>query len=81
MRPTQPRSTPSPTSATSPVTPCPGTYGRTTLKYSPMAPDRICVSTNPTSAAATRTTACPGPATGSGASAGTSTSGPPKRST
>src|SRR5918999_2520120 len=45
------------------------------------SPRRITVSTHRTSAARTATTTSPGPATGSGASRGIRTSGPPNRST
>ena len=76
-RPAQPGSTPSATEMTSPATPLPGTYGGFTSKYLAANPERICVLTNRTSATDTAITASPGPATGSGASPGTITSGPP----
>jgi hypothetical protein len=80
-RPVQPGSTPGPTETTRPATPPPGTYGGFTAKYPPAEPDRICVSRKRTSAADTAITASPGPATGSGASPGVSTSGPPNWAT
>ena len=46
-------------------------------KKSVARPARMAVSTNSTSAADVRTTACPGPATGSGAWRAVSTRGPP----
>src|SRR3984957_14380967 len=80
-RPSQPWSTPSPTEITAPPTPLPGTYGGRIGKKPTPRPDRITVSTNITSLALTSTTRSPGPAAGSGASTGASTSGPPKRAT
>src|SRR5690606_32450312 len=79
--PTSAGSSPSPTAATRPVTPDPGTSGGATWKNSLPQPLRICTSRNMTLAAATSTTAWPGPATGSGSSTGRSTSGAPYSST
>lgn len=74
--PTRSGSTPSPTATTTPPTPLPGISGVSTGPNGPF-PARIWVSTNVMFTNAVSISACPGPATGSGASPGTSTSGPP----